>query len=173
MGDVQEVEEVIQADETQSGESKEPRLPRHIPSSYNGKTRERAVLGKFEETLRAVYELPPVNSVVRMWDLVYSVHNQGEEALDANDTAGSKLKLRPLEGCKSESGEIKEFLVAGYTHGVEYPLDSRNKILLECVFPKKSRGLGKTSVPTLWISTGSVRAEVVSEVYDARKYEDF
>lgn len=140
--------------ENASGELQDCRIS---AKSFAGCEKARPSYGIMQDELKVCYELPPVGSIVEVYDVCWLERNKYEE----DGKKPYRTFLQPHPNCVSENKVIKRFRVRAYTHGIERPLYYPNKMVLECVYPEECKGIGLVTVPTRWISTGSTVAKIV------------
>lgn len=113
--------------------------------------------GKMREKLEIIAELPPVGSIVELYETVYRERNIMR---DGQLLRNYKV---PVSDGISEFGNIRKFKVEKYTKGIEFPLDSSNHMILRHFNSINGEVGWKTSVPVRQISVGAVAVKVVSE----------
>ena len=119
--------------------------------------------GKRVEKLQVINPLLPEGTIVTMWDIGiftdgHAAYSQGsEDALEYKRIGKVRehTYLRPPYGCIDVHGNVKKYIIETYTHGIQFPLHRANRAILTRVIDGHRVAYDSTSIPTLYIATGS------------------
>ena len=100
-----------------------------------------------------VQELPPVNTVIRLYQTIYSDREK------MSFGSYGREHLLPATGCRTESGRERYWQVIGYTKGIENPCKANNHMMVKCVNPEVVHK-SIQSYPVIQISYGILRVKI-------------
>lgn len=126
-------------------------------SSYVDYEKAKPSYGKMREQIEIIAELPPVGSIVELYETVYRSRN-----LIRNGQCLRDYKIPVTDGL-SEKGGVRQFKVMGYSKGENFPLDASNHMLLRYYDPQSGNLGWSTTVSARQISVGVVTVIVVEE----------
>lgn len=106
-----------------------------------------------------VQKLPPVDTVIRLYQTIYSDREK------MSFGSYGKEHLLPATGCITEGGRERYWQVIGYTKGMENPCQANNHMLVRCINPEIIHKITQ-SYPVIQISYGILRIKIDGYVAD-------
>lgn len=122
-----------------------------------------AVYGELREPGCVVQPLPPVGSIVRLYETVYLDRDKLFEGIYGRE------HTVPAGGCRTEGGRECFWQVMGYTMGIENPKKANNHMILKCINPEL-RVHHTTTFSCVQISYGVLKVRVDGHVEEDGTY---
>lgn len=131
---------------------------------FAGIEKERPTYGPMRDKLEVVQDLPPVGSLIRLFEVTY-LDRTSYRMSEMGDVCNAVREFWSVaEGCTTARGVHMLFEVMSYSRGIENPLDGKNLMYLKCVYPKHASKYNMTTTfPTLQVAVGALRVKYYKE----------